>query len=310
MSPYSVISISYMPPSIGFALSGGDVCYGITMNVTPQGAAPAARRSFSVRMPQDLYVQLERASESRGESMNKLVQQAVAELVGRADLAPLASGADVHPKIARDAVRQGPEAIGPLKGIAKWAQGRDQMALAAVCWAAAARLVTAQQGPEAGSQELSHSAAVFAQTNLRDLTIALYEEAVALDQNNLDAINRLGQLLHHAAQADGDNPEKYRQAAALLSRVTFVDDRARLFHGWSTFFVGRSDNDTNGVGQALGEIDEAMRRWAFAARDPRERLAWERQVNRLRDAGYPDRAAELTKFAEQHARWNAERPRP
>lgn len=261
-------------------------------------------------MPEDLYVQLERASVARGESMNKIVQQAVAELVGRADLSPLASGADVHPKIARDAVRQGPEAIAPLKGIAKWAQGRDQMALAAICWAAAARLVTAQQGPEAGSQELSHSAAVFAQTNLRELTIALFEEAVGLDPNNLDAVNRLGQLLHHAAQADEDNPEKYRQAAALLSRVTFVDDRARLFHGWSTLFFWRSENDANGVGRALAEIDEAMRRWAFAARDPRERSAWERQVNRLRDAGYADRADELTKFAEQHARWNTERPRP
>ena len=276
----------------------------------PQGPARAARRNFSVRMPEDLYLQLERLSEARGDSMNKLVQQAVADLVGRADLAPLASGADIHPKIARDAVRQGPDAIAPLKGIAKWAQSRDQMALAAICWASASRLVTAQQGPEAGSQELSHSAAVLAQTNFRELTIALYEEAVGLDQNNLDAVNRLGQLLHHAAQADADNPEKYRQAAALLSRVTFVDDRARLFHGWSTLFVWRSENDTNGVGRALAEIDEAMRRWAFAARDPRERVAWERHVNRLMDAGHADRADELRKFAEQHARWNTERPRP
>lgn len=112
------------------------------------------------------------------------------------------------------------------------------------------------------------------------------------------------------AQADGDNPERYRQAAEFLSRVTFVDDRARLFHGWSTLFVWRSENDTNGVGRALAEIDEALRRWAFASRDPRERSAWERQVKRLTDAGFADRADELTKFAEQHARWNTERPRP
>lgn len=261
-------------------------------------------------MPEDLYLQLERASEARGDSMNKLVQQAVAELVQRQDLAPLASGADVHPKIARDAVRQGPEAIAPLKGIAKWAQSRDQMALAAVCWSSAARLVTAQQGPEAGSQELSHSAAVLAQTNFRELTIALYEEAVRVDQNNLEAVNRLGQLLHHSAQAEHDNPDRYREAAAMLSRVIFVDDRARLFHGWSTLFVSRADGDSHGVSRALSEIDEAMRRWAFAARDPRERLGWERQVTRLKEAGYTDRADELTKFAEQHARWGTDRTRP
>ncbi len=267
-------------------------------------------------MPEDVYLEAQRFldahREATGEnlSMNKLVQRAVSDAISREDLAPLAVSADINSKIARDAVRQGTEAIAPLKGIAKWAQGREQMALAAICWAAAARLVTGQLGPEAGSQELSHSAAVLAQTNYRELTIALYEEAVALDPNNLDAVNRLGQLLHHSAQADGDNPSKYRQAAELLSRVTFVDDRARLFHGWSTLFVWRSENDTNGVGQALAEIDEALRRWAFAARDPRDRSAWERQIARLRDAGYGDRADELTKFAEQHARWNTERLRP
>ena len=278
--------------------------------MTPQDASGTpARRNFSVRMPEDLFAQLEAMSESRGESMNKLVATAVAALVGRDDLAPLATGADIHPKIARDAVRQGVEAIAPLKGIAKWAASRDQMALAAVCWAAAARLVTAQQGAAAGSQELSHSAAVLAQTNFRELTIALYEEAVALDANNLEAVNRLGQLLHHAAQADGDNVDRYRQAAHLLSRVTFVDDRARLFHGWASLFIARGEGDTHAVTRALAEIDEAMRRWAFAARELRERTAWERQVNRLRDAGFEEQTDSLVMFAEQHARWGQERPR-
>src|SRR3954470_15072370 len=93
---------------------------------------------------------------------------------------------------ARDAIRQGPEAIAPLKGIAKYASSRDQMALAAVCWATAARLVTLQQGAVAGSQELSHSAAILARTNFRELTIGLLEEAVQLDPNNLEAVSRLG----------------------------------------------------------------------------------------------------------------------
>ena len=97
-------------------------------------------------MPEALYSQLEALSERRGESMNKLVATAVAALVERDDLAPLAAGSDIHPKIARDAIRQGTEAIAPLKGIAKHASNRDQMALAAVCWAAAGRLVTMQKG--------------------------------------------------------------------------------------------------------------------------------------------------------------------
>lgn len=52
-----------------------------------------------------------------------------------------------------------------------------------------------------------------------------------------------------------------------------------------------------------------MRRWAFAARGARERLAWQRQIARLLNAGFGERADDLTKFAEQHARWNQERRR-
>lgn len=214
-----------------------------------------------------------------------------------------AAGPDIHPKIARDAVRQGPEAIAPLKGIARHASSRDQVALAAVCWAAAARLVSVQQGPAVGSQELSHSAAILARTNFRELTIGLLQEAVDLDPNNLEAVNRLGQLLHHAAQSEGDNLDRYREAAHWLSRVTFVDDRARLFHGWSTLFLARADEDHNAVRRSLAEIDEAMRRWAFASRDAKERLAWERQVQRLRALGYDTEAHELVGFGQQHARW-------
>jgi len=270
------------------------------------GAPQPLRRNFSVRMPEELYARLESLAETRGESMNKLVATAVAVLVERDDLAPLAAGADIHPKIARDAIRQGPEAIAPLKGIAKHASNRDQMALAAVCWAAAARLVTAQQGATAGSQELAHSAAMLARTNFRELTIALYEEAVTLDPHNLDAVNRLGQLLHHAAQAASDDVERYREAASLLARVTFVDDRARLFHGWATLHIARAEGDELAVTRSISEIDEAMRRWAFAARDPKERASWERQVERLRDLGYLSEADALVSFGGQHSRWAKE----
>src|SRR5664280_543803 len=39
------------------------------------------------------------------------------------------------------------------------------------------------------------------------------------------------------------------------------------------------------ITRSLAEIDEAMRRSAFASRDPKERLSWERQLERLRDLG-------------------------
>lgn len=288
---------------------------GMTTAGTPQEPREddtlASRRSFSVRMPEALFLELKSRSEQLGESMNELVKTAVAALVERDDLAPQAAGPDIHPKIARDAIRQGPEAIAPLKGIAKYASTRNQMALAAVCWAAAARLVTVQQGPAAGSQELSHSAAILARTSsFRELTIGLLEEAVQLDPNNLEAVNRLGQLLHHVAQAQGDNLDRYRAAANWLSRVTFIDDRARLFHGWSTLFLARAEEDQHAASRSLAEIDEAMRKWAFGCRDAKERIAWERQVERLRELGYANNATELEAFAQQHARWDEPASRP
>jgi len=45
-----------------------------------------------------------------------------------------------------------------------------------------------------------------------------------------------------------------------------------------------------------------MRRWAFAARELRQRAVWERQVAGLRDAGFGDQANSQASFAEQHAR--------
>ena len=104
------------------------------------------RRNFSVRLPEALYDQLEALAGRRGESMNKLVGNAVALMVNSPDLAPSANSGDISTSIARDALRQGPEAIGPLKGIAKHASNRDQIALACVLWAAAARLAKSGYG--------------------------------------------------------------------------------------------------------------------------------------------------------------------
>ncbi|MCB0979133.1 MAG: hypothetical protein M9961_19000 [Ilumatobacteraceae bacterium] len=261
------------------------------------------RRNFSVRLPEALYDQLEALAGRRGESMNKLVGNAVALMVNSPDLAPSANSGDISTSIARDALRQGPEAIGPLKGIAKHASNRDQIALACVLWAAAARLVAVTAGPEAASQELTHSAVIAEKSNRSELSVALYEEALKLDVNNLEAANRLGQRLHHLAQQAGDDVERYRQAESHLSRVTFVDDHAKLFHGWSALHVARADGDKTKEERAVAEIDEALRRWAFGQRDGAERTSWLRQLQRLREAGLGAQASVLVEFANRNARW-------
>jgi tetratricopeptide (TPR) repeat protein len=264
------------------------------------------RRNFSVRLPEELYAQLEALAESRSESMNKLIGTAVALLVKSPDLAPSAVASDINSQIARDALRQGPEAIAPLKGIAKHASNRDQIALACVLWAAAARLIAAdpEQGPAAASQELGHSAVVAEKSNRVELAVALYEEALRLDPNNLEAANRLGQRLHHLAQQHGDDVDRYRQAEQHLSRVTFVDDHAKLFHGWAALHVARADGDRLAEERAVAEIDEALKRWAFGQRDGSDRSSWLRQVERLRGVGLADKADALVEFANRNARWD------
>lgn len=262
------------------------------------------RRNFSVRLPEELYGQLEALADRTGESMNKLIGTAVALLVKSPDLAPSAVASDINSQIARDALRQGPEAIAPLKGIAKHASNRDQIALACVLWAAAARLVAATQGAPAASQELGHSAVVAEKSNRVELAVALYEEALRLDPNNLEAANRLGQRLHHLAQQHGDDIDRYRQAEQHLSRVTFVDDHAKLFHGWSALHVARADGDHLAEERAVAEIDEALKRWAFGQRDGSERASWLRQIDRLRTVGETDRAEALVAFANRNARWD------
>lgn len=264
---------------------------------------PAQRRNFSVRLPEPLYQQLEALSEHSGESMNKLVGAAVAALVQRPDLAPSAVTADINAQIARDAIRQGPEAIGPLKGIAKHASNRDQVALACVLWAAAARLVCQDAGSEPASVELARTAQAAEGSNHLELAVALYQEALRLDPNNLEAVNRLGQRLHHLAQRHGNDLDRYREAEQLLARVTFVDNHAKLFHGWSALHVARGQADPYMEERAAAEIQEALKSWAFGARDGIDRKGWLRQVQRLGEMGLNGPAEVLVDFANRNAHW-------
>jgi tetratricopeptide (TPR) repeat protein len=271
-------------------------------------AEPGALRNFSVRLPADLYRELAALRGRTGESMNKLIGDAVAAFVDRPDLALTSAPSDINARIAQDAVRQNTNAIGPIIGIANHASNRGQTALASVLYAAAARLIREKDGPETASIELVRSAKAAEQSRYFELAVALYEEALQLNPNNLEASNRLGQRLHHLAASHGDDIERYRRAADQLARVTFVDNHAKLFHGWSALYVARAEGDPYAEERAVAEIEEALKHWAFSQRADDQRRSWLRQVQRLVRAGLGVRAEALIEFANSNARWSPIEP--
>jgi tetratricopeptide (TPR) repeat protein len=263
------------------------------------------RAAMSLRLPERLHKELKTRSDREGVPMNELVGRAVADMLGRPDLAPARAAEDISSQIARDAIRSGPEAIGPLKGIAWHCANLGQPPPAAVLYAAAARLVLAapEQGPEAAAHELAHTAAVMEESNHYEIAVALWQEALGLDPNNLVAANRLGQRLHHLAQRAGDDVGQYREAERHLARVTFMDNHAKLFHGWSALFVARADRDSEAEHRARQEVIEALKHWAFGQRDGNSRRSWMRQLQRLVEAGLAADAEELRQFANRNAEW-------
>lgn len=265
--------------------------------------ADGSRPAMSVRLPRELHTALRNGATQRGVSMNDFVCQAVAAGLERPDLQTATRTEDVSTRIAQDALQMGPEAVGPLKGIARHCMNRNQVALASVLYVAAARLIVDADGPESGSQELARTAGAVESADHVELATTLWREAVALDPNNLTAVNRLGQRLHHQAQHAGDDLDRYREAAALLARVTFMDNHAKLFHGWSSLIVSRSDGDIEGERRATAEIVEALKHWAFGQRDGTSRRGWARHLHRLRELGLLDAANELVDFANKNAAW-------
>ena len=267
--------------------------------VKPPSIEP--RRNFSVRLPPGLYEKISDLKGS-GRSMNDLICDAVANYVASPELSPLGAS-DINTQIACDGVQIGPEAIPALKGIAKHCSNKDQVALACVLWVAAARLVRDQSGAAAAAQELHHSAQTAEASKRFEVAVSLWRQALRLDPNLLEAENRLGQRLHHQASRAGDDIEQYREAERRLSRVTFVDNHAKLFHGWSLLFVAKADDDPYRKQQALTEIDEALKAWAFGQRQPGERERWFRQLRRLHQLGFETQAAGLIEFANRNSSW-------
>ena len=129
-----------------------------------------------------LYEELRALSGRTEQSMNKLIGNAVARFVERPDLTVTAGPGDINARIAQDAIKQTDEAIGPLKGIAKHASNRGQIALACVLYAAAARVIRDKDGDEEASRELARSAMAAEQSRYYELAVALYEASLQRQQ--------------------------------------------------------------------------------------------------------------------------------
>jgi tetratricopeptide (TPR) repeat protein len=263
-------------------------------------ALEPARGAFSIRLPPGLYRELREKASNDSVSMNALITEAVAQFLNRPDLAPSAGPPKIDSRIAAEAVGRSDRTVGALKGIGKHLLNLDQVALAAVVYAAAARVV-ADQDQASASRELAFTADQVQRHNHLELAASVFDESLRLDPNNLEAVNRLGQLLHHLAER-GNDMDRYRRAEELLSRVTFIDNRAKLFHGWSQLHLARKNADQYGERAALREIDEAMRSWAFGQHDAGERQSWLRQLRRLKDLdpNYDTVVRDLVLFAGAH----------
>jgi hypothetical protein len=278
---------------------------------SPAGAATtddAPRGTFSVRLPPALYRELRDHAEQRGTSMNNVIADALAGHLDRADLAPTAVPKDIDSRIAADAVAESDRTIGALKGIAKHLLNLGQVGLSAVVYSAAARVIASTEGDAAASRELAFTADQVQRHNHLELAVVLYEECLRRDPNNLEAVNRLGQLLHHLGQRAADDLDRYRRASELLSRVTFIDNRAKLFHGWAKLHVSRSEGDPYGEEAAAREIEEAMKAWAFGEHDAAERERWLRQLRRLVD--FDDKYSVLANDLLEFGAANGWRTRP
>lgn len=259
-----------------------------------------SRKTLSLRLSQTLYESLA-ATKAEGQSMNEVICDAIASFVERPDLAPSNLPSDINNQIARDALRMGTEAIPPLKGIANYCSKREQWSLACVLYVAAARLVQVQQGSDAAAAELKHTANLAWANNRKELAIALWTEVLELDPDQLEAANRLGQELHHLASQRGDDIETYRQAERYLKPVVY-DNRARLFHGWSTYFVELADSHSDSADRALEQVVESLKSWAFGSRKAEDRKSWLYQVQRLARVDR-ERARKLVEFANRNANW-------
>lgn len=267
------------------------------------------RRALSVRLSEPLAGKLEELASTRGVPMNTVIGDLIAEATNSPDLAPSAGPRDVSVQIARDACQFGPESIGALKGIAKNLSNQGLIALSAVVYVAAARVIANDTHPDRGgceraSAELTITARALDSARNHELATALFREATALDSKNRVAENLLGQMLVRSAQRDGDIA-KYREAMSCLVDLVDYDSHAELFYGLAALAVADAENDKTARASSLERIARALRRWAFGTKDNQERRKWINQLRLLHKQGAGHLVGDLVDFANSNAHWES-----
>lgn len=267
------------------------------------------RRVLSVRLSESLAGKLEELASVRGVPMNTVIGDLIADAADSSDLAPSAGPRDVSVQIARDACQFGPESIGALKGIAKNLSDQGLIALSAVVYVAAARVIADDTHPERGgreraSAELTVTARALDSARNHELATALLRQATVLDSKNRVAENLLGQMLVRSAQRDGDIA-KYREAMTRLVDLVEYDSHAELFYGLAALAVADADNDKTARVSSLEKIARSLRRWAFGTKDNQERRKWINQLRRLQELGAGHLMGDLVDFANSNAHWDS-----
>lgn len=234
----------------------------------------------STRLPDPLL----RAVEDRADQERRTRSDMIADLVAKAlDMPQTVPDRDVNPKLVADAMGRGSlsDQIRAVKALGAQIFEFDP-AGALVAWRYAAHLKREEtpDDPTAEANELRHTAARAAsETVFSEASVVLAQRAFDLDPSDPRAASRLGQELHKLAQRNGNDPETYRQAAAVL-RYADVDQYARHFLAWSELYVARHDGKQEDEKAALEALVRVFKEWSYNGTE-KDRGPIVRQLERL-----------------------------
>jgi predicted RNase H-like HicB family nuclease len=251
---------------------------------------------FSVRVPRSLHGKLALRAEVENCSLNQLVVSLLAAAVDRPQKVTSALD-EVREEITADAVGDGPQSIGALKGIATHLRNRGDINLACLLYGIAGeRVALGNRGAQQAAREFGTAGALARREKRMRLAEALWRESLRRDYTNIRSRSSLGQLLHHQG--------RYREAVEYLEPVADVDDYAKLFLGWSQLQLGLAGGDDKLIEDGLANVVGSLRRWgAYSNRSTRS--AWLRQARRLWSLGprFRPEVDQLISFASANANW-------
>jgi len=273
-------------------------------------AASHEQKAFQVRLPADLHARLnDRAvSLGPGASMNKLVEEAVRNLLDGAEirLSPDAGASDAREDLVAAALDGG---VGALKGIAQHYANLGLPNLSGLLYGLSAE-VLAEADSKLASKELVRTATRFLHQR-RELAIALFRAALRHNPQYEVAQNLLGQALYFSGQVAAQRGDRetalrnFKEAVSQLSTVREMDNHAMLFHGRAALELAREDDNRSATTRARDEIVVALKKWAFGSSDARERTRWLRQVAELHRLGgdFENTVGELLDYANDNTSW-------